>query len=196
MTCLKKIPAIVDKTLITKVCVDDFALRKRYTYGTVMVNLESHRIVDIIESRETKDVENWLKTYPNLQVISRDGAQTYSSSATNSHPDAIQVSDRFYLLINLSEAAEKFMRRLYPSRLVIPSTIQQSEEMQMLYNTRNRSERIHYAQLKRSEGYTITDIALLLHSSTTTINRYLAIPDNEIPESRENVMERKHMGQM
>ena len=77
MTCLKKISAIVDKTLITKVCVDDFALRKRYTYGTVMVNLESHRIVDIIESRETKDVENWLKTYPNLQVISRDGAQTY-----------------------------------------------------------------------------------------------------------------------
>lgn len=196
MTCLKKMPAIVDKTLITKVCVDDFALRKRYTYGTVMVNLESHRIIDIIESRETKAVENWLKTYPNLQVISRDGAQTYSSAATNSHPDAIQVSDRFHLLKNLSEAAEKFMRRLYPSRLVIPSTTVQSAEMQMLYNTRNRSERIQYAQKKRSEGYTITDIALLLHSSTTTINRYLAIPENEIPESRENIMERKHMGQM
>lgn len=57
-------PVIVDKSLITKVCVDDFALRKRYSYGTVMVNFETHRIVDIIESRETKQVEEWLKSYP------------------------------------------------------------------------------------------------------------------------------------
>ena len=73
---LKKMPAIVDKSLITKVCVDDFAFRKRYTYGTVMVDLESHRIIDIIDSRETKSVEKWLGTYPNLQVISRDGSVT------------------------------------------------------------------------------------------------------------------------
>lgn len=50
MICLKKIPGIVDKSTITKVCVDDFAFRKRYTYGTVMVDLKTHRIVDIIEA--------------------------------------------------------------------------------------------------------------------------------------------------
>ncbi|WP_460642181.1 ISL3 family transposase [Lacrimispora brassicae] len=189
-------PAIVDKSLITKVCVDDFAFRKRYTYGTVMVDLESHRIIDIIDSRETKNVEKWLRTYPNLQVISRDGAQTYSSAATNSHPRALQISDRFHLLKNLSEVAEKYMRRLFPSRLVIPSTITQNAQMQALYNTRNRSERIRFARKKRSEGYTVNDIALLLHSATTTINRYLAIPEDEIPELQENVMERKHIQQM
>ena len=65
-------PEIVDKTTVTKVCVDDFAFRKRYTYGTVMVDLETHRIIDIIDSRETKQVEEWLKTFPNLKVISRE----------------------------------------------------------------------------------------------------------------------------
>lgn len=189
-------PAIVDKSLVTKVCVDDFAFRKRYTYGTVMVDFETHRIIDIIASRETKNVEEWLKTYPNLQVISRDGAQTYSSAATNSHPNALQISDRFHLLKNLSESVEKYMRRLFPSRLVIPSTKTQNAEMQALYNTRNRSERIRFAQKKRSEGYTVNDIALLLHSATTTISRYLSIPESEIPASRENVMERKHIQQM
>lgn len=189
-------PSTVDKSLITKICVDDFAFRKRYTYGSVMVDLESHRIIDIIDSRETKDVEKWLATYPNIQVVSRDGAQTYSSATTNAHPKVIQVSDRFHLLKNLSEAMEKFMRRLFPSRLVIPSTVVQNEEMQALYNTRNRSERIRFAQKKYAEGYSINDIALLLHSATTTIKRYLIIPEDEIPEVKENVMERKHMQQM
>jgi transposase len=190
-------PTIVDKSLVTKVCVDDFALRKRYSYGTVMVDLDTHRIIDIIDSRETTKVADWLKTYPNLKVISRDGAQTYASASTNSHPNALQVSDRFHLLKNLSEVVEKYMRYLFPSRLVIPATKAiQSPEMLALYNTRNRGERIRYAQQKRTEGYTINDIALLLHSSERTISKYLVIPEDEIPEPNENAREIQHINQM
>lgn len=50
-------------------------IHKRYSYGTVMVDLESHCIIDIINSRETKRVEERLRSFPNLQVISRSGAQ-------------------------------------------------------------------------------------------------------------------------
>ena len=142
----------MDKSSVTKVCVDDFAFRKRYSYGTVMVNLDTHKIVDIIDSRETKQVEEWLKTFPNLTVISRDGAQTYRSAARNAHPDAIQISDRFHLLKNLSDAVEKYMYRLFPSRLVIPATIK-NPQMQALYDTRNRAERIMFAHKKHDEGY-------------------------------------------
>lgn len=188
-------PTIVDKSSVTKVCVDDFAFRKRYTYGTVMVNLETHRIIDIIDSRETKQVEEWLMSYPNLQIISRDGAQTYSSASSKSHPDALQISDRFHLLKNLSDAVEKYMYRFFPSRLVIPA-ISQNLEMQALYDTRNRIERIHFAHKKRNEGYVVNDIALLLHSATTTIQKYLAIPENEIPKGKENARERQHIQQM
>ena len=99
-------PSIVDKSSITKVCVDDFALRKRFSYGTVMVDLESHRIIDLIPSRETADVAKWLAAFPNIQVVSRDGAAIYSSAA-DSHPDAVQVSDRFHLIKGLSEAITK-----------------------------------------------------------------------------------------
>ena len=113
-------PALVDKSDVTKICVDDFAFRKRYSYGTVMVDLESHRIIDLLDSRETGKVEEWLKSYPNIQVISRDGAQTYASAAANSHPGALQISDRFHLLKNLSGAVEEYMYRLFPSRLAVP----------------------------------------------------------------------------
>ena len=195
MTCSKIMPAIVDKSGVTKICVDDFAFRKRYTYGTVMVDLETHRIIDLLDSRETGKVEEWLRSYPNLQVISRDGAQTYASAATNSHPEALQISDRFHLLKNLSGAVEEYMYRLFPSRLAILGT-SQTPEMQALYDTRNRPERIRFARKKRSEGYTVNDIALLLHSSVTTISRYLSIPEEEIPEIKENARERQHLEQI
>ena len=78
MICLKKMPSIVDKSSVKMVCVDDFALRKRFSYGTVMINLENHRIVDMIPSRDTNVVCNWLKTFHNIEVISRDGAITYA----------------------------------------------------------------------------------------------------------------------
>ncbi len=94
---LKKMPSIVDKASVKKNCVDDFALRKRFSYGTVMIDLESHRIIDMIPSRETADVSSWLATFPNIQVVSRDGASTYSSAAVDSHPEAVRVSDRFHL---------------------------------------------------------------------------------------------------
>lgn len=65
-------PSIADKSSVKMVCVDDFALHKKFSYGTVMVNLENHRIVDIIPSRDSNDVRNWLETFHNIEAISRD----------------------------------------------------------------------------------------------------------------------------
>lgn len=57
----------VDKDNVTAVCIDDFALKKRYSYGTVMVDLETHKIIDMIPSRDSDDVSRWLKTFPNIR---------------------------------------------------------------------------------------------------------------------------------
>lgn len=102
-------PSIVDNLSVRKVCVDDFAIRKRFSYGTVMVDPETHRIIDMIPSRDTRDVKKWLDLYPNIEIISRDGAQIYAVAGHNSHPGAIQVSDRFHLIKGLSEAIDKYV---------------------------------------------------------------------------------------
>lgn len=184
-------PVIVDKSSVRRVCVDDFAIRKRHTYGTVLVDIDTHRIIDVIDSRETEKVAEWLKTYPNLEVICRDGAQTYASAAKNAHPDAVQVSDRFHLLKNLSDAVKEYIYRAFPSRVVL-SCGGPSPEMQALYDTRNTRERILFARKKREEGHTVSDIALLLHASNTTVKKYLSMPEEDIPLPTENVRERRH----
>ena len=61
MRCLKKEPGPVDKFSIKKICVDDFAVKKRKKYGTIMVDHETHRIIDFIPSRDTEGVAKWLK---------------------------------------------------------------------------------------------------------------------------------------
>lgn len=185
-------PPIVDKSKITRICIDDFALRKRYTYGTVMIDWDTHRVIDMIPTRETKDVSEWLATYPNIKMISRDGSSGYSSAGTRAHPDAIQVTDRFHLIKNLSEIIDRYIRNTFPARVEIDTGAEIPEEMKCLYNTANRSQRIRYAQQKHEEGLTTQEIAYLLHTSTNTIGRYLAIPGDKIPEDHAIVRERQH----
>jgi len=185
-------PSIVDKSNIEKICVDDFAIKKRFSYGTIMVDLETHRIIDIIPSREFSDVKRWLETFLNLKIISRDGSSTYASAITGAHPHALQISDRFHLIKGLSEAFTRFITRKFPSRLEISAVTVLTPEMKALYDTTNRAQRIKYAHDKRKAGLTIAEIALLLHSTVKTINRYLSISENEIPEDRKISRERQH----
>lgn len=45
-----------------------------------MVDIDTHRIIGLIDSREIAEVAGWLKTYPNLEVVSRDGSVSYKSA--------------------------------------------------------------------------------------------------------------------
>ncbi|WP_280528554.1 transposase [Tissierella praeacuta] len=112
----------MDKNGIIRVCIDDFVFKKRYSYGTIMVDLDSHRIIDILDSRDKEPVIEWLRNYPSIEIVSRDGSQVYASAITEAHPGAVQISDRFHLLKNLSEAVGKYMFRLFPARVEIPDT--------------------------------------------------------------------------
>ncbi|WP_201775886.1 ISL3 family transposase [Megasphaera cerevisiae] len=194
--CLKKTPQINKKALV-HACIDDFAFKKRYTYGTILIDMDTHRVVDLLNSREKDDVSQWLRQYPNISVVSRDGSATYSAAITQAHPNAIQVSDRFHLFKNLSEAVEKYMYRLYPARLEIPATMAtQSPEMQALLNTRNRHERIMFSRAKYADGYTQSEIALLLHSSISTISKYLKMEECDIPTAMNSAREKQHLIEM
>ena len=184
-------PSIVDNLSVRKVCVDDFAIRKRFSYGTVMVDLETHRIIDLIPTRNTEAVRAWLATYPNIEVISRDGAQIYANASKGSHPGVVQVSDRFHIIKGLTDAITKYMIREFPARLEIPAVSKNNEEYVKLIDQRNHVDRVRFAQAKKSEGMTINEIALLLHSSVKTIQKYLKLDADKI-EDKVTVREANH----
>lgn len=185
-------PALVDNSSVRKICVDDFALRKRFSYGTVMVDLENHRIIDLIPTRNTEEVKNWLSQFPNIEVISRDGAQIYANAARKSHPNIVQVSDRFHIIKGLTEAVSKYLIREFPARIQIPAVSVNNDEYNQLLDVNNRSKRVAFAHKKHEEGLTVNEIALLLHSSTKTVQKYLKLEPSEI-EDRIIIKEKHHL---
>jgi transposase len=84
--------------------VDAVALRKRQTYGTVLIDLERRQPVALLPERTAETVAQWLREHPGGQVMARDRSTAYTEGARQGAPAATQVADRFHLLQNLQEA--------------------------------------------------------------------------------------------
>ena len=91
--------------------IDDFALRRGYCYGTILINLETHRPLDLLLDRTGDAVLPWLKNHPEIEVVSRDRAGSYADAVKRALPDAIQVADRYHLVQNLREHVQRVLDR-------------------------------------------------------------------------------------
>jgi transposase len=95
----------------TVIGIDDWAIRKGHTYASIVVDLERHQPITLLEDRTSETVEIWLREHPTITIISRDRSRTYAAGASAGAPAAIQVADRFHILLNLREAVAQELER-------------------------------------------------------------------------------------
>jgi transposase len=90
--------ATAPKPAVRVLGVDDWALRRRERYGTILV--ERRHTIDLLPDREGSTVENWLKANPGVEIVTPDRSAAYTKGIRKGAPSAIQVSDRWHLLTN------------------------------------------------------------------------------------------------
>lgn len=97
--------------------VDDFAFKKGSTYGTILVNLERHEVVDLLPERSQESLVAWFRSHPaaeEVEVATRDRSNIYREGLAKGVPGATHVADRWHLLHNLTLTLEEYLLQKRP----------------------------------------------------------------------------------
>jgi transposase len=175
-----------DPSEVAVLGVDDFALRRGHVYGTVLVDMDSHRPVELLADREADTFAGWLRAHPGTKVICRDRAGAYADGAHKGAPQAIQVADRWHLWHNLAQHVEKLVARhrgcrrepeptaspppTDPTAGVDPAQVlaQRAEQSVLVRRTRQRYAAV---QALRAQGKGIKPIMRELGLAKETVRR-------------------------
>lgn len=176
---LKKTPQINSDLVIA--ALDDFALKKRHRYGTILIDAVTHKIVDMIESREKDDVIKWLKKYPNIKIFTRDGSSTYAAAMTEVLPDAMQVMDRFHILMHLTDSCKKFINRSIKASEPIEDD---GAAIEAVPRFETKYDKIMYAKKLHQQGKSFAKISDELYIDISTVRHYVRISEQEAEKYR------------
>lgn len=168
-----------------------------------MIDIKTHKIIDMINSRELKEVTEWLKTFPNIKVVSRDGSITYNNAIAVSHPDAIQVSDRFHILKNLTKYCKDYIVKIFKNKIEVElPVLEQIKEEIILENlldnlsVRNKKltfkEKCDQVDILTEKGYCKTVICKMLNMDIRTLEKIKTSDEKEMSKLFKNKSQLKH----
>jgi len=147
----------------------------------------------MIDSRDYETVCTWLKTYPNLHVISRDGSITYNNAITDAHPGALQISDRFHLLKNLTSYGKDYLKKKLKPQILIKASLGTSNKETKTINQANENrkltlkEKCEKIEQLLSAGKCKTSICRSINMDIRVYDKLIAMT----PEERESLFKTK-----
>jgi transposase len=163
--------------------VDDFAFRRGTRYGTILVDLERHTLVDILPDRSADTFARWLSEHPGVEVVSRDRGGEYAEAARRTAPEAAQVADRFHLLKNLRDVVSRVFRQHADVLDLVPTPAVHLQRLTNLRLDREASKRRTKEQTRKlfdsihtlsKKGIKNAQIARELGIHRHTVEKYLA----------------------
>src|ERR1700730_6202410 len=102
----------------------------RHIFGTILVNLEAHKVIDLLPDRTANGLATWLESQSTIEVVTRDRAGAYAEAVRRGAPTAVQVADRFHVLKNLTEVVERVLSRHYGALHAAAQAVLQQQQQQ------------------------------------------------------------------
>ena len=132
--------------------VDDWSFHKGKTFGTILVDLEKHCVLDLLGDRTAETLAAWLKQYPGIEIISRDRSHDYARAAREAIPKATQVADRWHLLHNLQQMLTRWFQGMNGQLRRLPLDETQRAEVERLFAPKLYPTRMTKAQKAASQA--------------------------------------------
>jgi len=186
---------------VKHIAIDDFAFRKRKTYGTVILDADTGKYVAFVKSRDYVDVVEFMKGFTGAETVSRDGSTAYSNIIRDAIPAAAQISDRFHLIKNLIDAAARSLTHIIPF-CIVPKRPKEnalgirgkmtSIEKQRLENYENHQIVFQKVKALQNEGKNIATVARELGIYDGMARKYFALeilpPHGSVMAERESML--------
>jgi transposase len=210
MTILRRVMARPSASVeqVVELGLDDFSFRRGRTFGTILVDLQSHHVIDLLPDRSVKTVSAWMRAHPEIRLVSRDRGGDYASAAARGAPQARQCADRFHLLQNLGEALEGMLARhlashrnrqaeqfsampLAEAQTRQPAKLSPKESQQKQARREERLAQYQQVVALRQLGFSQTAIADHVGIGHATVSRWLAsgmFPEQQ-PRPRKTALE-------
>jgi len=174
----EEIPPITEPTIIG---IDDWAMKKGQRYGSIVCDLQTQKPIALLENRTVQEVSNWLRKYPSIQVVTRDGSTEYAKGIREGCPHAVQITDRWHLFHNLTQKVEQFLKKSFPRHISI--CVAKSDDYRpsrqechsLTASEKKKWELIQQVQLRYKEGQRKADIIREFGIDRKTLDKYLQL---------------------
>ncbi|HGD9222646.1 TPA: ISL3 family transposase, partial [Escherichia coli] len=169
--------------------IDEWAWHRGHRYGTLIVNLDTHRPLVLLPGRDQRTLATWFRKYPEIQVVSRDRSGVYATAAREGAPQARQVVDRWHLLKNIGDALERMMYRHIPLIRLVASELSPKKspepELSVPAASLRRPERLKQQTRKKrhqrwtevmalhNKGCSFREISRITGLSRVTVSRWV-----------------------
>ena len=192
MTILRRVMALAtpEASSVTVLGIDDFSFKRGRKFGTILVDLSTHQVIDLLPERSVESAAAWMQSHPEIAYVSRDRGNDYAQATRKGAPQATPVADRFHLYKNLVEAIEPMVTRCCreirkqlpplpkPDRSRLPKakewrpTPAPFHERQRLSRLATNQERFEYMIELQKLGIPQDEIARRLGVTTRTIQNW------------------------
>ncbi len=191
------------------------AFRRGRKFGTIVVDLQTHKVLDVLADRTVDTSATWMATHPEIELVSRDRGGDYAAAARKAAPQATQTADRFHIFKNLTDTVKLSLASLRSeirknaektSRQEVPAEARKahndqtkafsietwkpardpSVERARLTRRVQRYDRYQQVVALHTQGFEQAEIAHRVGLSTRTIQKWLKA--GTFPEAKQRIL--------